>query len=69
MSTAIKEPRGRAKNKTEEEASRLGISKPQLLCLFHAGVIPGMRISERIILFDPEEVDAALKDHTRNQKK
>jgi hypothetical protein len=69
MSTTLKEPRGRAKNKTEEEAQRLAISKPQLLSLYHAGVVPGIRVSERIILFDPVEVDAALKQHSFDQKK
>jgi hypothetical protein len=67
MTTVTKEPVGRVKNKTEEEARRLAISKPQLLALFHAGVVPGMRISERIILFDPNEVDEALSQHAINQ--
>jgi hypothetical protein len=65
----LKEPVGRAKNKTEEEARRLAISKPQLLSLYHAGVVPGIRVSERIILFDPVEVDAALKQNSLNQRK
>ena len=69
MSATLNEPRGRAKNKTEEEAQRLAISKPQLLSLYHAGVIPGIRVSERIILFDPIEVDAALKQLSFDPKK
>jgi hypothetical protein len=69
MSTTLKEPVGRVKNKTEEEARRLAISKSQLLALYHAGVVPGIRVSERIILFDPVEVDDALKQHPFDPKK
>jgi hypothetical protein len=69
MNIAVKEaPRGRTKNKTTKEARRLGISKPQLLFLYHTGVVPGVRVSERIILFDPDEVDEALREHSLNQK-
>ena len=69
MSTTLKEPRGRAKNKTEEEAQRLAISKTQLLTLYYSGIIPAIRVSERIILFDPIEVDTALQQHALDQKK
>jgi hypothetical protein len=62
-------PHGGAKNKTEAEAQRLAISKTQLLALYHSGVIPAIRVSERIILFDPIEVDTALQQHALDQKK
>ena len=67
MSTQEKIPRGRLKNKTEGEAERLNISKAELLDLYHKGIVPGVRVSERIILFDPIETDRALSDYATKQ--
>jgi hypothetical protein len=55
-----KAPHGKPKNKTADEARRLSISESMLLSLYNKGIIPGLRVSDRIILFDPEQVDAAL---------
>ena len=67
MNTEPKSPRGRLKNKTAEEAKRLAISESLLLSLFNKGIIPGTRVTDRVILFDPIEVDAALA--ARQQEK
>lgn len=70
MSTKTQTPYGRPKNKTEQEARRLSISTAQLLQLFHQGVVPGVVVSDRIILFDPEKTDKALeRHHALNQEK
>jgi hypothetical protein len=60
MQTQTKAPYGKPKNKTAEEARRLSISEAMLLSLYNKGIIPGLRVSDRIILFDPELTDAAL---------
>ena len=70
MSTKTQTPYGRPKNKTEQEARRLSVSTAQLLQLFHQGVVPGVVVSDRIILFDPETTDKALeRHHALNQEK
>jgi hypothetical protein len=58
------------KNRTADEALRLGISEEMLLDLHRKGVIPGVRVTKRIILFDPIAVDAALSrigDHSLSE--
>ena len=63
MSYSSKMPYGNPKNRPAEEAKRLSISEDLLIGLFQKGIIPGIKISHRCILFDPVEVDAALKEH------
>jgi hypothetical protein len=60
MSKALKTPRGRPKNRTTEEAQRLGISVDKLMFLAKTGVIPGTCLGPRSWIFDPQEVDRAL---------
>ena len=69
MKTAEKVPHGQCKNKTEEEARRLGISKAQLLSYYHEGIVPGTWVSDRIILFTPEVTDIALAIHANRKEK
>ena len=52
---------GPPKNRTAEEAKRLSISQDLLLNLYTKGIIPGVRLSKRIVLFDPVKVDGALE--------
>ena len=63
MSKTIKTFNGPAKNRTAEEARRLSISEDTLLELWNRGIVPGIKIGHRAILFDPLEVDATLKKH------
>jgi len=59
----IKEaPHGRQKNRTRQEAQRLGISEDKLIALVKAGVIPCIQFNERLWIYDPGEVDDALKE-------
>lgn len=50
-------------NKAPTEARRLGLSLAQLRSLHRSGVIPGVRVSERVLLFNSALVDAALEKH------
>jgi excisionase family DNA binding protein len=59
----VKVPYGNKWNRPDQEAERLSISKDLLLDWLHAGVIPGYKISKKVVLFDPEAVDAALRKH------
>jgi len=54
-------PHGPLKNRLRQEAKRLGINEDKLLALAKAGIIPGTCLGQRSWIFDPEEVDAALK--------
>jgi hypothetical protein len=47
-------------SETATEAKRLGICEKELLTLAHRGVIPFIRITPKLILFNPAEVDKAL---------
>jgi len=60
---------GPAKNRTAEEARRLSISEDTLLELWNRGIIPGIKIGHRAILFDPFEVDATLEKHFGRRSK
>jgi hypothetical protein len=53
---------GKQKNRTAIEAKRLSISVDLLRDLFHAGIVPGLKISPKVILFNPIETDRALKE-------
>jgi hypothetical protein len=66
MSKTIKPFNGPAKNRTAEEARRLSISEDTLLELWNRGIIPGIKIGHRAILFDPLEVDLTLEKHFGN---
>ena len=54
-------PHGRLKNRLRQEAKRLGVNEDKLLALTKAGIIPGTCLGQRSWIYDPEEVDAALK--------
>jgi hypothetical protein len=60
MSKTLKEPHGRRKNRTSEEAARLGISVDKLINLAKTGIIPATCLGPRSWIFDPEEVDQVL---------
>jgi len=58
----IKQPiAGPQKNTTASEAKRLCISQDLLLSLHSKGIIPGVRLSKRVVLFDPAKTDLALE--------
>ena len=56
--------KGTGKNRSLQEAERLGISE-QLAsrCFTKKGIIPAIRVSARILLFDPAVTDEALAAH------
>jgi hypothetical protein len=60
--------RGNLKNRTADEAYRLGISEDKLIELANAGIIPGTKLGPRTWVFDPDEVDAALLEIRKKQK-
>jgi hypothetical protein len=60
--------RGNPKNRTADEAYRLGISEDKLIELANAGIIPGTKLGPRTWVFDPDEVDAALLEIRKKQK-
>jgi hypothetical protein len=60
--------RGNLKNRTADEAYRLGISEDKLIELANAGIIPGTKLGPRTWVFDPEEVDAALLELRKKQE-
>ena len=60
--------RGNLKNRTADEAYRLGISEDKLIELANAGIIPGTKLGPRTWVFDPQEVDAALLELRKEQE-
>ena len=56
------------KNRTADEAYRLGISEDKLIELANAGTIPGSKLGPRTWVFDPQEVDAALLELRKKQE-
>ena len=69
MSTLVKAPAGKRWNRTAEEAERLSISQDLLGDLFVQGIAPGIKIGSKIVLFDPDAVDAALEKRFGNARK
>jgi excisionase family DNA binding protein len=67
MSLAATTFAGRRRNRSREEAARLGISERQLRDWRAEGVIPFLKIGGTI-LFDPDRVDQALAAFERNSK-
>ena len=65
---------GRRKNKTLQEATRIGLDRITLLRYVQTGIIPALRVNSRLYLYDPEMTDAALEayaktqNHTKNGK-
>jgi hypothetical protein len=55
--------KGTGKNRSQQEAERLGISETSLTLLYKKGIIPAIRVSARILLFDPAATDEALAAH------
>jgi hypothetical protein len=55
--------KGAGKNRSQQEAERLGISEQSLMLLYKKGIVPAIRVSARIILFDPAATDEALAAH------
>jgi hypothetical protein len=55
--------KGTGKNRSQQEAERLGISEQSLMLLYKKGIVPAIRVSARIILFDPVVTDEALAAH------
>jgi hypothetical protein len=66
MNSKVKLPAGKRKNRPADEADRLSISEDLLFDLYSRGVIPGLKISRKVVLFDPDAVDAALEKHFGN---
>ena len=60
--------RGNLKNRTADEAYRLGISEDKLIELANAEIIPGTKLGPRTWVFDPQEVDAALLELRKKQE-
>jgi hypothetical protein len=60
--------RGNLKNRTADEAYRLGISEDKLIELANAGIIPGTKLGPRSWVFDPDEVDVALVELRKKQE-
>jgi hypothetical protein len=56
------------KNRTADEAYRLGISEDKLISLAKGGIIPSTKLGPRTWVFDPAEVDAALLEIRKQQK-
>jgi hypothetical protein len=54
-------PHGKRWNRTLQEAQRLGMSEDRLIKFYNRGIVPGTKLSQRIVLFQPDEVDKALK--------
>ncbi len=61
MQATIKPPKVAYMHRTRAEALRLGISEEKLIHLAKTGVIPATRLGSRSWIFDPVEVDEALK--------
>jgi hypothetical protein len=59
----MKKIKGTGKNRSLQEAERLGISEQSLTLLYKKGIIPAIRVSARILLFDPVVTDEALAAH------
>lgn len=45
-----------------EVAIRLGMSAKSVRRLAHSGILPSVRVSERIIRFDPKDVEDFIAD-------
>jgi excisionase family DNA binding protein len=58
---------GKRKNRVPEEATRLGISEGTLKKYVKDGIIPALKI-RTLLLFDPDEVDAALAALSKEAK-
>lgn len=57
---------GRGLNRTWQEAARLNITDRQLRDWQARGLVPFIKIG-RVVLFDPQRVDAALNKFERNK--
>jgi len=58
---------GKRKNRVPEEATRLGISQGALKKFARDGIIPFLKIG-KVILSDPDAVDAALAASSKEGK-
>jgi len=55
-----RKPSGRQYNRPAQEAKRLGICRRELSNWMNQGIVPFLQIG-RVILFNPDAVDAALE--------
>jgi hypothetical protein len=49
----------------EEMAARYGVSTSTFLLWFHSKIVPGVQVQRKRHRFDPQQVEAALREHAK----